>query len=253
MPGGVHERAAALELAEGRLERVPRRVADAGVVDRAVRGIRRRQLDGHVDRRARRPARAPRGDDDGVDVQGTVSRCRWPWPQRTRGRPRCPLEFRLMTTDQPQPAQPSRRPRVAIVFGGRSSEHAVSCATAAGVLRAIDRSKYDIVPIGISRDGQWVLAADDPARFELTAGRTPGGRVERRPRRAAALDPRDLADRRSRRGSRRRSSARSTSSSRCCTGPSARTARSRASSRCRTCATSAPACSPPPRAWTSTT
>jgi D-alanine-D-alanine ligase len=41
------------------------------------------------------------------------------------------------------------------------------------VLRAIDRSKYDIVPIGISRDGQWVLAEDDPARFELTAGRTP--------------------------------------------------------------------------------
>jgi D-alanine-D-alanine ligase len=77
-----------------------------------------------------------------------------------------------MTTDQPQPSQPSR-PRVAIVFGGRSSEHAVSCATAAGVLRAIDRSKYDVVPIGISRDGQWVLAADDPSRFELTAGRTP--------------------------------------------------------------------------------
>lgn len=66
-----------------------------------------------------------------------------------------------------------RRPRVAIVFGGRSSEHAVSCATAAGVMRAIDRDKYDLVPIGVSRDGQWVLAADDPARFELTAGRTP--------------------------------------------------------------------------------
>ena len=66
-----------------------------------------------------------------------------------------------------------RRPRVAIVFGGRSSEHAVSCATAAGVMRAIDRDKYDVVPIGVSRDGQWVLAADDPARFELTAGRTP--------------------------------------------------------------------------------
>ncbi|GAB3876564.1 D-alanine--D-alanine ligase family protein [Terrabacter terrigena] len=77
-----------------------------------------------------------------------------------------------MTTDQPQPEQQSR-PRVAIVFGGRSSEHAVSCATAAGVLRAIDRSKYDVVPIGIARDGQWVLAADDPTRFELTAGRTP--------------------------------------------------------------------------------
>lgn len=41
------------------------------------------------------------------------------------------------------------------------------------MLRAIDRSKYDVVPIGISRDGQWVLAADDPSRFELTASRTP--------------------------------------------------------------------------------
>ncbi|OFE16869.1 D-alanine--D-alanine ligase A [Humibacillus sp. DSM 29435] len=59
------------------------------------------------------------------------------------------------------------------MFGGRSSEHAVSCATAAGVLRAIDREKYDVVPIGITRDGQWVLAADDPERFELTAAHTP--------------------------------------------------------------------------------
>src|SRR3954454_11012031 len=78
-----------------------------------------------------------------------------------------------MTTDQPQPDRPSRRPRVAIVFGGRSSEHAVSCATAAGVLRAIDRDKYDIVPIGITRDGQWVQVADDPSRFELAPGHTP--------------------------------------------------------------------------------
>ncbi len=67
----------------------------------------------------------------------------------------------------------TRRTRVAIIFGGRSSEHAVSCATAAGVMRAIDREKYEIIPIGVSRDGQWVLAADDPARFELTSGRTP--------------------------------------------------------------------------------
>lgn len=83
------------------------------------------------------------------------------------------------TSDEPTAVDASgdghakRRPRVAIIFGGRSSEHAVSCATAAGVMRAIDRAKYDIVPIGVARDGQWVLVADDPARFELTAGRTP--------------------------------------------------------------------------------
>ena len=55
-----------------------------------------------------------------------------------------------------------RRPRVALVFGGRSSEHAISCVTAGSVLEAIDRDKYDVVPIGIAPDGQWVLEADDP-------------------------------------------------------------------------------------------
>ena len=74
-----------------------------------------------------------------------------------------------MTTDQPTP----RKPRVAIVFGGRSSEHAVSCATAAGVMRAIDRDAYDVIPIGISREGHWVLSDGDPSRLELTASTTP--------------------------------------------------------------------------------
>jgi D-alanine-D-alanine ligase len=66
-----------------------------------------------------------------------------------------------------------RRPRVAVVFGGRSGEHAISCVTAAGVLRAIDRTAYDVVPIGVTTGGRWVLAADDPARWELTAGALP--------------------------------------------------------------------------------
>lgn len=78
-----------------------------------------------------------------------------------------------MTTHQPQPDQPSRRPRVAVVFGGRSSEHAVSCSTAASVLRSIDREKYDVVPVGIARDGHWVLVADDPEPLRLMPGQTP--------------------------------------------------------------------------------
>ena len=69
--------------------------------------------------------------------------------------------------------EPGRRPRVAVVFGGRSSEHAISCVTAAGVLRAIDRGAYDVVPIGITPDGRWVLAADDPTRWELSGGVLP--------------------------------------------------------------------------------
>ncbi|MCA1782719.1 MAG: D-alanine--D-alanine ligase [Intrasporangiaceae bacterium] len=66
-----------------------------------------------------------------------------------------------------------RRIRVAVVFGGRSSEHAVSCSTAASFLSAIDRSAYDIVPIGIAPDGRWVTVADDPEPLRLTAAQTP--------------------------------------------------------------------------------
>ncbi|XVX19234.1 D-alanine--D-alanine ligase family protein [Actinomycetota bacterium] len=68
---------------------------------------------------------------------------------------------------------PQRKIRVALVFGGRSSEHAVSCATAAGVMRAIDRERYDIVPIGIAKDGSWVLTEDRPEPLELSAGHIP--------------------------------------------------------------------------------
>jgi len=52
---------------------------------------------------------------------------------------------------------------VGIVFGGQSGEHEVSLAGAASVMAAIDRSRFDIVPIGITRDGRW-LAGGDPMR-----------------------------------------------------------------------------------------
>jgi D-alanine-D-alanine ligase len=61
----------------------------------------------------------------------------------------------------------SQRIRVALVFGGRSTEHAISCVTAGSVLKAIDREKYDVVPIGIATDGRWVLEADDPDKYVL--------------------------------------------------------------------------------------
>ncbi len=49
----------------------------------------------------------------------------------------------------------------------------MSCSTAAGVLRAIDRDAYDVVPVGIARDGRWVLVDDDPEPLELTSGHQP--------------------------------------------------------------------------------
>jgi D-alanine-D-alanine ligase len=63
----------------------------------------------------------------------------------------------------------TRKPRIAVVFGGRSSEHAVSCATAGSVLAAIDPQRYDVVPVGITHDGRWVLESDDPARLAITS------------------------------------------------------------------------------------
>jgi D-alanine-D-alanine ligase len=67
----------------------------------------------------------------------------------------------------------SRKPRVAVLFGGRSSEHAVSCVTAAGVLGAINRDKYEVIPIGIAKTGQWVLAPADTAQWSLAASSLP--------------------------------------------------------------------------------
>ncbi|MBT2398020.1 D-alanine--D-alanine ligase family protein [Streptomyces sp. ISL-100] len=65
------------------------------------------------------------------------------------------------------PAQEPRKPRVAVVFGGRSSEHAISVVTAGAVLRSIDREKYDVLPIGITTDGRWALTADEPDRMAI--------------------------------------------------------------------------------------
>ena len=50
------------------------------------------------------------------------------------------------------------RRRIAVLFGGRSAEHDVSILSASNVVKAIDASKYEIVPIGISRNGRWFLA-----------------------------------------------------------------------------------------------
>jgi D-alanine-D-alanine ligase len=73
-----------------------------------------------------------------------------------------------MTSPTPGSPESGRKPRVALVFGGRSSEHAISCVTAGSVLSALDREKYDVVPIGIATDGRWVLEADDPTRLRIT-------------------------------------------------------------------------------------
>ncbi|MEV0240148.1 D-alanine--D-alanine ligase family protein [Streptomyces sp. NPDC050674] len=80
----------------------------------------------------------------------------------------------MSTENLPQsPEQPPRKPRVAVVFGGRSSEHGISVVTAGAVLKAIDRTKYDVLPIGITQDGRWALTADEPERMAIVDRRPP--------------------------------------------------------------------------------
>ena len=66
------------------------------------------------------------------------------------------------------------RHRVAVVFGGTSSEHGVSCLTAAGVLSAVDQDRFDVVGIGITPTGRWVLVDPETiSRLAVTDGKLP--------------------------------------------------------------------------------
>lgn len=61
--------------------------------------------------------------------------------------------------------QPKRK--VLLIFGGRSQEHQISCATAGGVLRALDQDKWDVYAVGITPDGQWVPMPLTPETYDL--------------------------------------------------------------------------------------
>ncbi|PRY45699.1 D-alanine-D-alanine ligase [Geodermatophilus tzadiensis] len=62
--------------------------------------------------------------------------------------------------------------RVAVVFGGRSAEHAISCVSAGSVIAALDPERYEVVPVGIARDGRWVLP-DPGQQLAIDGGRLP--------------------------------------------------------------------------------
>jgi D-alanine-D-alanine ligase len=62
--------------------------------------------------------------------------------------------------------------RVAVVFGGRSAEHAISCVSAGSVIGALDPDRYEVVPVGIAPDGRWVLTDRDQP-MAITDGKLP--------------------------------------------------------------------------------
>lgn len=66
----------------------------------------------------------------------------------------------------------SRRLRVAVLFGGRSAEHEISCISARSVIDALDPERHEVVPIGITKEGRWQLASSPPALPSET-GRMP--------------------------------------------------------------------------------
>lgn len=68
-------------------------------------------------------------------------------------------------------SRPMKKLRVGILFGGRSGEHEVSLLSAASVLQAIDRQKYDVQLIGIAKDGRWLTASDAADLLPASAGR----------------------------------------------------------------------------------
>lgn len=72
--------------------------------------------------------------------------------------------------DVPQGDTPRRRLRIGVIFGGRSGEHEVSLNSAASVLAAIDPERYEIVPMGIGKDGQWLVGGDPLRALADAAG-----------------------------------------------------------------------------------
>ncbi len=94
---------------------------------------------------------------------------RQPTPQ-ARPTPKSAPQAALQPNPQPN-SQPTHRLRIGVLFGGRSGEHEVSLLSAASILRALDPGKYDVIPIGITKSGQWLTGA--PAQHLLAGTPAP--------------------------------------------------------------------------------
>ena len=65
------------------------------------------------------------------------------------------------------------RIRVAVVYGGRSTEHAISCVSAGSILRNLDPGRFDVVAVGITPEGSWVLTDGSPESLAISGGQLP--------------------------------------------------------------------------------
>ena len=63
--------------------------------------------------------------------------------------------------------------RVVFLYGGKADEHSISCISAAGVLSAVDESRFEIVRIAITKQGEWIVGGEDPRNFHMEEGELP--------------------------------------------------------------------------------
>jgi D-alanine-D-alanine ligase len=89
---------------------------------------------------------------------------------------------------------PSRTPnhgrvRVAVVFGGRSNEHAISCVSAGSILRNLDPERFEVVAVGITPQGSWVLTDGDPDALAIANRQLPAVSSESGTELALTADP----------------------------------------------------------------
>ena len=78
--------------------------------------------------------------------------------------------------------------RVVVLYGGRADEHSISCISTAGVLGAMDTERFEPIPVGITKDGKWIINGEDPRGWNLDGGELPTVKItpESRP---VMLDP----------------------------------------------------------------
>lgn len=82
-----------------------------------------------------------------------------------------------------------QRITVGVVYGGRSTEHEISCVSAGAIMSHLDSDKYQVIPIGITKDGMWTVGESDHSRLRIADGVLPS--VEKREELALSLDPED--------------------------------------------------------------
>ncbi len=63
--------------------------------------------------------------------------------------------------------------RVVVLYGGKADEHPISCISTAGVLKAMDTERFEPVPVGITKSGQWIVDGEDPRSWNLDGGTLP--------------------------------------------------------------------------------